>query len=447
MRLALPLIASEMIYALSGFFATIFVAHLGKDQLAANALVWGVYITVIVFFLGVYNAVSILVAQSYGAEDPHGVGTSFRQGMILAVLFAVPMMLIMWFTPFILNITGQDPAVIHFAKPYFYSLIWSMLPFSILFVMEQFLLGVSKTKMVMWMSILQVPIQIFFYYAFLFGKFGLPKVGLVGIGYGMAISLSIAAIYFGCYLYFSKQFKIYNLFDKWWRVNRKFLLEIIRVGLPLGGIYFIEVALFATIAFMMGYLGTTVLAAYQISYQFLMIGLTFIFAMSQSTSVRVGHEVGRNNREALKLATFVNIGITVTFMLLFTAIYISFPQTIISLDINVHASKLQPIVKEAEIFLTIICFLLLSDSIRIISLGALRGMKDTRFPMFVSIFGFWCVAFPCAYIFAFKLNFGGAGIWWGMVIGLFTAGIILLVRFCRMVGKVDLKAMVTRETV
>lgn len=444
LRLALPLIASEMIYALNGFFATVMIAHQGRAQLGANALVWGVYIAVILFFIGVLSAVSIMVSHSYGAEDNHGVAQNFKQGIILAVVFALPMMIIMWFSSSLLGIVGQSPVVIYYAKPFFHSLIWGMLPLNLLIVMEQFLVGISRPKWVMWASIIQVPVQIFFYYVFLFGRFGFPKLGLAGIGYGLLISYSIGAAFFVCYLSLNKDLKIYNLFNKWWKVNGRFLFEMFRVGAPLGFVYCIEVALFAVVAFMMGRLGTVTLAAYQIGYQYWMIGLTLLFALTQATTVRVGHEVGRGNRDALRLAAFVNIGIGVVFMLMFCVVYIGFPLHLIAVDLNVSLASNQPLVQKAVLYLSIISVLLLCDSVRLLTFGALRGIKDTRFPVIASVVGFWCIAFPLSYISAFKLSFGGEGIWWSIMFGLLAAAIILVVRFIKKIKQVDLTAMVTK---
>lgn len=444
LRLAFPLIASEIIYALNAFIATIMIAHLGRDQLAANALCWGVYIAVSVFFMGIYSGVGIMGAQNFGAKDQASIVICFKQGLILASGLSIPMMLVMWLSPFVLTLTGQDPVVIYYAKPFFHSLIWCMFPFSFLFVIQQFLICIGETRMVMWMSIIQVPIQVLFYYVFLFGKFGFLNLGLAGIGYGLTVSFSIVAIVFCVYLFHAKRFEQYRLFSKWWLINSKFLFEMIRIGLPLGLLYCIEVAFFAAVAFMMGRLGTNVLVAYQISYQFLMIGVTFMFAMMQTVGIRVGHEVGRNNKNALKLATFVNMGITMSGMLLFLIVFIAFPNAIISIDIDVHSKTLLPVVKMATGFLLLAGIFLISESIRGISLSALRSMKDTKFPVFASIIGFWCIAFPGAYLFAFKYHFGGNGIWFGIITGLFTTGIMLFIRFNHSIKKIELSRLVTR---
>lgn len=445
-KLALPLIASEVIVALSGFIATIMVAHLGKEQLAANALVWEIYMAITVLFFGILCSVSIMTSQSFGAKDSHSISVCFKQGLIIAIIVSPAMMLIMWFSPLFLVWLGQDPIVIQFAKPFFRALVWTMLPMNIMFVIEQFLIGVNKTRMVTLMSILTVPIEIFFFYVFLFGKLGFPKLDLAGIGYGLTTSYCLIALLFFFYLHFSKTLRSYRLFHKWWLVNKKFLFELIRVGVPLGLMFSADFALFAVVAIMMGILGTTVLAAYQVANQYLMLSLAFILALTQTTTVRIGNAVGQNNRHVLKITTLVNMGISIGFMLIFSIFYICFPLLAISFDMDAYAPHLQELVKEASKFLSLVGILIIIDCLRMISMGALRGLKDTKFPMFISVVCFWCIAFPLAYLFAFRLKFGGEGIWWGIIIGIFTTGIILFIRFNRLIKHIDLKSIVTKAT-
>lgn len=444
-KLAMPLVASEVIYALNGFMATVMVAHLGKEQLAANALVWSIYIAVILFFIGMLCAVGVMVAQSFGAKDDLGISICFKQGLILAVIFAVPMMIIMWCIPIVLVWAKQDPVVINHAKPFFYSLAWVMLPQNVGVVMHQFLVGINRPKLVLFMCILAVPIEIFFYYAFLFGKFGLPKLGLPGIGYGLAVSNFVLSLFLICNLYFSKGLKIYSLFDKWWRIEYKFLAEMFRVGLPLGFMWCSEVLFFAVVAMMMGTFGVTVLAAYQISYQYLMIALIILFALNQSVSVRVGNEVGRNNRDQLKLTVVVNMLIGFSLISMFSISYIVAPEFVMRLDIDPNAANFQAVAREAVKFFPIVGIFLITDCVRLVTCGALRGLKDTHFQMYISLFGFWVIAFPCSYLLAFKYGFGGVGIWWGVVFGLFITGIMFLIRFKRIVNDVDLLSLVTKK--
>jgi MATE family multidrug resistance protein len=444
-KLALPLIATELIYALNNFITTIMVAHLGKEELAANALVWSIYLALTIFFMGILAATSVMVSQSFGAKDDVGISICFKQGLIMAIILALPMMLIMWSTPIVLVLTKQDPEVIRVAKPFFYSLIWTMLPLNIFFVIEQFLIGILKTRLVMFLTVLSVPTGVFFSYAFLFGKFGLPKAGLAGVGFGWALAYSLMAMYCICYALFSKHLKKYSLFKQWWVIESKFLFETIRIGLPMGFMWCSELLFFVVVAIMMGVLGTTVLAAYQIASQYFMIALVILFGLHQCVSIRVGNEVGANNRNKLHLTLAVNIGIGLALLSTFSIFYCIFPQAAISLDIDVNLPDYKAVALEAAKFFPIVGILLMSDCIRIVSAGALRGLKDINFQLLLSLFGFWGIAFPSAYLLAFKLGWGGIGIWWGTVAGLFITGVMLLVRFYRLAKTANLALLVTRK--
>jgi MATE family multidrug resistance protein len=443
--LALPLIAAEVIFALSGFTATVMIAHLGKEELAANALVWNIYIAVILFFIGILCSVSIMVSQSFGAKDDKGISICFKQGIIMALIFALPMMLLMWVISPVLVLAKQDSQVIRCAEPFFHALVWVMLPINIVIAIEQFLIGITRTRIVMLVTIITVPTQIFFYYLFLFGKFGLPKMGLAGIGYGLAISHSIVAICLISYLLFSKTSEKYALFKKWWVVDKKFLTEMFRVGLPLGLMWCSEVTFFAVVAIMMGLLGVSTLAAFQITDQFLLIGLVVLFALSQNTAIRVGYEAGRGDRSKLKLTTAVNIMIGLGLVSIFSLFYTFFPQVAIGLDIDISSEHYKDVAMHALEFFPLAGILLFIDSIRLISNGALRGLKDTNCQLLISIFGFWLIAFPTAYFLAFRFKFGGIGIWWGIIVSLFITGIVLLTRFIRLAKTIDLSLLVTKK--
>lgn len=444
LKLSLPLIAAQLAYGASGFIATVMIAHTGRDQLATHALVWGTFIVLILFFIGILNAVSVLVSQSHGAKDDHGVQQATFQGLILSLIFALPMMLTVWIAPFVLSWTGQSAAIIKLATPYFHSLGWCMLPLNALIVIEQFLIGISRSRLVLLISLVEVPMEIFFMYAFIFGKFGFPECGLSGIGYGIAVAVTTLILLILFLARFSKDCERYSLRLRQLKFNRKYLFELVRVGTPLGLMYCIEVGLFTVIVFMMGKLSEDVLAAHQIAIQCFSFTMTIIFGVSMGASVRIGNEVGQNNKDALKLAAYVNMGIGFCFMLVLAVLYIGFPKLIISLDVDVNAEKYQAVVQYAIKFLFIASILQAIDCFRLMSVLILRGLKDTKFTMYVSLVTFWLIAFPCAYVLGFILNFGGSGIWWGLVIGFTASFIALFWRFHRLLARVDLTTLVTR---
>jgi MATE family multidrug resistance protein len=420
------------------------VAHLGRDQLATNVLVWGVYITLLLFFFGMQNVISGMVAQHLGAKDIKGVRLIVAQGFILTLFFTIPMTTVMWFVPKILYLTGKNLTNIKLAVPYCKVLALGILPINVLVVIEQFLIGIGVTRPVLFVSLLKVPVEILFIYAFVFGKWGVPNLGLAGVGYGIFISTVIAVLGVSGYAAFSRKCRRYRLFRDFYKFNIDYFSKLIRVGFPLGLMYGSELALFATAAFMMGIFGNDSLAAYQIAYQCFVFALTIIFGISQGTTVRIGYEAGSGNRKSLISIFFANIIICIVFMLLMGILYSNFPDRIIAFGVDVFAKENLELVKQATIFLFLAAICQLLDCFRMIGVGALRGLNDPKAALYISIISFWLVAFPAIYTFAFVLNFRGVGIWLGLLSGIFIGGMILLARFRYLVRSLNLSLIFAR---
>ena len=446
-KITFPLIASEVVLALSGFLVTVMIAHLGDEILAAHAVVWNAYLTSTMFFIGTLFATSILISQSFGAKDYSSIEVYFNQAILLAIIFTPIMIAFMWYFPKILIWTKQSPIVIELATPAFRSLIWAMIPLNIMVVVQHFFMGLNKAYLVTVMSIVSLLVEVFFFYVFLFGKLGFPKLGLAGVGYALTISFTLVSVSFLLYLLFSEKFKTYKIFRRCWFINLRIISEFIRLGLPLGFAFLIEVGLFAIIAIMMGKFGVNSLASYQIAYQYFMIASVILFALSQAVAIRASTEVGRNDRRSLKMTMLINLSIGLVFMMLFSIIYICFPKLVIGLDIDVAAYSSQALVATASKFLSIISVLIIINCILLVSAGALRALKDTKTPMIIIFIGFWIIAVPVSYVLGFEFEWEGVGILWGTVIGMLFSAVVLLFRFNRLSKHIDLKSLVTQADI
>lgn len=159
----------------------------------------------------------------------------------------------------------------------------------------------------------------------------------------------------------------------------------------------------------------------------------------------MGYEAGRQDRAALKLAVYVSMGLGFCMMMFLVGAYIGIPKAIIGLYMNVHSASTQVTVHYAIQFLWLAGIVQLTDCFRLIAIGALRGIKDTKASMVISFIAFWLIAFPAGYLLAFVFHQGAIGIWEGLVIGLAITAILLVLRFHYLVGRVDLASLVTRS--
>lgn len=445
LSLSVPLISSQLIYACSGFIATVMVAHLGEDALAASILVSMVWMCLNMFFFGTLNSISVLVSHQFGAKNNAAISEIMGQAFLLGILTTVCMIVIMLILPHLMQWSNQPANVLQLASSYIYSLIWTIPALVILIICEQFLAGANQAKLVLRVSMLVVPMEILAIYILVFGKLGLPALGLAGVGYGFAISFSITATFLTLYLLKSKKYLHFKIFAGIKHIHLNYLKELLRVGLPMGFMHVIEIGAFAVATFWIGEFSTTLLAAHQIVMQFLSFIITIVFAMSQAVTIRIGYAIGKENLTEIRYAAYV--GMVMNFILIFF-IMLAFeliPKFFLRLDLDVNNPANALLIHDASVLLSVCGVLLLFDNFRLIGFGALRGLKDTRFPMYVSLFCFWVIGLGLAYLFGFHFSLQGTGIWWGLTAGIAAGAIILFIRFQYLIKRVDLNKILKIE--
>ncbi|VVC76996.1 Multidrug resistance protein NorM [Aquicella siphonis] len=441
--LSIPLIASQLIYACSGFIGTAMVAHLGQDALAASVLVSMIWMTLTVLFFGILNSISVLVSHQFGAKNYRAISDIMGQAFILGVLLAAVMIILMLGMPIILRYTSQPPAVLALAVQYMHSLIWTIPGLITLIVCEQFLAGVNQAKLVLRISLLVVPIEIPLIYLLIFGKLGLPACGVAGIGYGFATTYSTVAVLLTCYLVKSRYYQSFGILQGCCRIDLTRIMELIRIGLPMGCMHVIEVSTFTFATFWIARFGTTMLAAHQIVMQYLGFAITIVFAMSQAVTVRVGHSVGRQNLTGIRLAIYVGMVLNFICIALVALALNCFPYFFLSLDMDIKNPANALLLRDSAMLLGIGGILMLFDNFRIIGFGALRGLKDTKFPMYASLVSFWIIGLSLAYLFGMVWHFSGKGIWWGLTLGIASGAVIVFIRVQWLLNHVDLAQLMT----
>jgi MATE family multidrug resistance protein len=441
LSLGIPLIASQMVYACSGFIGTAMVAQLGQDALAASVLVSMIWMSLSVLFFGILNSVSVLVSHQHGAENNKAISDIMGQAYLLGIFVTIIMVLLLCSMPFFLRFTSQPHEVIRLALQYMRALLWTIPGLIVLVINEQFLAGVHRAKLVLFISLIVVPIEIPLIYVLIFGKFGLPACGVAGIGYAFATTYTCAAICLTYYLATSKRYQKFAIFQSMRKINFHLQKELVRVGLPMGAMHVIEVSTFAITTFWIAQFGTTMLAAHQIIMQYLSFAITLVFAMSQAVTVRVGHAVGREDLRGIRLAIYVGMLLNFACISFVAIAFNLFPRFFLRVDMDVNNAANALLMTDASALLGIGGILLIFDNFRIIGFGALRGLKDTKFPMYASFISFWILGLSLAYLLSFKFNIGGRGIWWGLTLGIACGALIVFIRMQYLLKHVNLKEL------
>ncbi len=435
LKLLLPLIAVSIVNSGTSFFETLFLAHLSTNVLAAGALVGWLFGTLVVILFGTLSAINVLISHQHGAKEEQHIVSVVRDGFALAGLLFIPTFLLLWNMPPIFLILGQTPFVVAQAKAYLHPLAWALLPNLITTVFLQFLLGLGRTRVVMVFTVMSTPLTILLSYLLIFGHWGLPALHIAGAGWGIMLSNTISAIVLVIYILRKEEYKAYWKYGFHFK-SPSFIFELVRVGLPMGLMYCVKVGFFLTLMLFMGTLGVQALAANQIVFQYFGPLMGIAFSIAQAVTIRMGHELGAKNSHAAQCTSSAGTSLTLLLMLLAALCYWCFPQTLISIDLNIYNVNHAVIVQNATVFFAIAALFQIFEATRITLFGALRALKDTHYTLITSIICFWGIALPVGYFFSHLYHLGGRGLWWGMVLGGLISVLLLFYRLQKKMTKI-----------
>lgn len=294
--------------------------------------------------------------------------------------------------------------------------------------LREFITAISKPRIVIAISLSAIPLNALGNYILMFGKLGLPALGIFGVGLATALVDLLMFLALALYITFHPHFREYKIF-RFERPHWDILSKIIRIGLPVGINFGIEEGLFMVVGLLMGYLGVVALAAHQIAIQCMTVAIMIPIGIAQATAIRVSQSMGaHHNTENILGRAYIGIFCGIILSFIAATIFWLFPYSLATsfLDPNISANK--PVIALAIKLLAIAALFHIVDAVQLITNGALRGLQDTFAPMLFGLISFWIIGIGSGYIMAFKLKMGAAGLWWGLALGVTVSAILLQVR-------------------
>jgi MATE family multidrug resistance protein len=438
MTLALPLIAAFLAQKGMQFIDTLMMGWLGPSALAAGALGTGLFVTTLVFCMGTLSAVGVFIARAKGAHDDVDLQSNLRHGIVLALCLSIPSMILIWFAPHLLTLIGQNQEVVDNVSRLLHGLVWGLPGFLLFLVFREFISVFALTRTVMLVAFSSLPLTFGLNYVFIYGTYGLPKLGIAGIGFAGAI---IMWFMFLCLLIFSSSHSLLknHVSFKSFKFDLNKIFDMLYIGVPSGSLFVLEAGMFLAAATLMGYFGVSALAAYQIAMQWAIISYSIPFALSMATALQVGHAMGEKNPSHAKRLAFINLGLGLLISALVAIIFITCPDTLIKIFSNYNEHSLQT-TNLAVTFLTIAAIFQCMDAVQGIANGALRGFKDTLIPMLLSAGCYWLLGVGSAYYLSFHTDLKARGIWYGLTLGICSVGIVLVLRLLKKIQHEELRA-------
>lgn len=427
--IAFPLAAAYLAEYAMFITTKMVVGKLGYHALAAVGIAGDLTFEIMVILMAMLSIVGVLVAQAHGAGEKIQLGNAVRQGFIVATLLGIPAMWFIWNLDLVLSATGQDPIVIDLAIPYLQGVSGSALPLLWFAVFRNYIAALSQAIAIMVITCAAVLLNFLLTYWFVYGGFGLDSMGLFGAGIATTIVNWMMFLALALHIYTKPKLRGYGLFKGRWQFDPGICREIFLLGLPIACLAFFEAGLFVAASILSGIIGPKTLAAYGIVMAWVGIPFVIAFGLAEATMIRVAHAVGRKNPVDARHAGHLGMVLTICLLSFLVFIPIFLSDTIIQLFILPDDPGYAEVSMLATSFLIIAAIFQIFDGLQAVAARALRGFKDNVAPLWIAGFGYWFLGIGGGSLLAFRFNYGGAGLWWGLAGGLFVASLLLVWRF------------------
>lgn len=421
--LALPLVLSQLSSMGMNIVDTLLAGRHGPVTLAAVGVGSAIWSVVILVSIGVLMAVPPTVSQLNGAGRRGEIGPVFRQALWLALALGVALVFVVRLGALALGPMGITPEARPEAVAFLRAISWGAPGLALFFCLRNLSEGVAWTVPSMVVGAIGLALLVPLGYGLMFGA----GLGAAGLGYAVAIVLWCQAASMAAYLWRARRFADLRLFERFEGPRWPPIRALLRLGLPMGVSVFMEGSLFVATALLIGTLGTTQMAAHQIAILIASLCFMVPLGVAMATTVRVGHAVGAGDLSAVRWAAGAGYALA---MLAQTASAVLLVTSAAWLAALFTADP--AVIALASLLMAYAAVFQYPDGLQALSAGALRGMKDTRVPMVITVLAYWGLGLPLGAWLGLAKGQGAPGLWTGLILGLAVAASLLGWRFWRL---------------
>ena len=433
LRLAWPLILAQLAQNSLSFIDTMMVGRLGEQSLAGIAIGGTVFFFVVFILSGMILAVGPIVSQAIGANNLAEASQAAQQGLWLGI-FMVPLTAIIFsgMHPWLIW-SGQSIDTADLASAYLQAISWGLPAMFGLMALRGFLEGHSDTTPIMLICFIGVGLNVIANRILIFGWSWIPAMGMVGTGYASAIVYTV--MFFAMAIYIHRRYPDCRVISIRPFPQLGVISKLLKIGAPIGLTIGFEIGLFSMMAFMIGQFGTESLAAHQIAVQSASISFMIPLGIGLAASIRVGNAIGRGSRSDAAESGYTGMLLALSYAFVPGMIFWFLPEAVLSLYFDISSPENEATTKVAVSFLRVAAMFQLFDAIQVVASCCLRGLKDTRAAMLLSLLSYWGVGMVASLLFSYTFKFGPIGFWYGAAFALGAAAILLTTRFYNQVSR------------
>lgn len=426
-RLALPLVAGQLSGVGMTVIDTLLAGHLDAHTLGAVSVGANFWVLAFVIALGVTMALAPSVAQLAGAKQYGQIGALFRQALWLAAFMGVLLFFaVRLCVPYFLAWIGVDTSLRTDAVAFVHAISWGAPALCGYFALRGASEGVGLTRPTMYFGLLGLVLLAPIGWALMYGRLGFAPYGAAGCGAATAMVLWLQFGALLAWLYWRPEYRRLQLFLRWSWPDWTAIGQLLRLGVPMGIAIFMEASLFVVVALVLAGFGETTASSHQIALNVAAVCFMVPLGLALAITVRVGNAVGRDDARGVRYASYAGIALCMATQFVSSATMLLMPGPIAAL----YTSDTAVIALAAQLLILAGLFQF-SDGIQVASNGALRGLKDTRVPMLITVVAYWGVGMPVGWYLAFPGGMGARGMWMGLIAGLSAAAALLFLRLYR----------------
>ncbi len=409
-----------------GFADTMMVGHHSTTELGAASFVNNIINLVIITATGFSYGLTPIVGGLFGREELPQAGKALRCALLANLMAGAVMMAALTILYFNVGNIGQPEELLPYIKPYFLVLLAS-LPFVMLFnAFKQFTDSITETRTSMWILLSGNFLNIIGNYVLIYGKAGMPEMGVVGAGVSTLLSRIVMVALFLIVFLSRKKMRPYR--DGFLRLgwSRPMLRRLVSLGTPIALQMGMETASFSLSIIMVGWLGTIALASHQVMITISQFTFMVYYGLGAAVAVRTSYFNGQNDREKVRHTVVAGLQLMVALELLLSGIIFLLRNHIGGWFTD-----------SAEVSSTVVTLLLpffiyqFGDGLQITYANALRGIADVKPLVVIAFIAFFVISLPVGYFCGFVLGFGLVGVWMAFPFGLTSAGVMMWLRFKR----------------
>lgn len=423
MRLFISIFLPILIYQLANFSAsfvdTTMTGQYDTLHLAGVSMATSLWIPFFDLLIGIVSALVPIIGHHLGQGKKEKIASDFYQFIYLSLgLSLILFALVFVGAPLVLAHLGLEPLVEGVAKNYLWYLALGIIPLLLFSTIRSLFDALGLTKLSMYLMLLLLPLNGTFNYALIYGAFGFPEMGGAGAGLGTSLAYWVLLLISLLVAVKHPKVRVYEL----WKIrplDKKGLIDGIRLGLPIGGTFFAEVVIFSVVGLVMAKFSSLIIASHQAAMNFSNLMYAFPMSISTSMSIIVSYEIGANRPDDVK--KFCKLGrLTALGIAGFTFLFLYILRDRVA---ALYGSDTE-FIRMTSVFLTYSLFFQLADTFAAPLQGILRGYKDTQVPFYLGLIAYWGVSLPLGLFLDYYTSLGPYGYWIGLIASLVTSGIL-----------------------